>query len=355
MDLRPSKNLRPFPKFTKPTLVGAFSLDKDRNYIDSLANLKYLQIPSNINFDLNKGDRDYVDKPASADNEKISHLLTFILHHKEIMTRQSAPDFVAFRGLLRLLMSTPYEHREPWIVLATKYKNTIYLCAEETQLKKAEKARRTDRDIKFMRYGFKFESHILSDDPAKPAPGSSKPVIEGEEFCAMYTSEVEGKKILYGAEMDGVVSNKVCSSLEELKRLEMVEVKRRETNDRQLMNFYRFKSRNWWLQSFLVGINSIFVGIRNDEGIVEEVQKMPIKELSDEAKFNDYWHGTVAMNFLNDFLKKVSSVMKGIDDPEIVFRFQYDTNQSDFVTHHQVDIRKFSFLTREYIETMDKL
>jgi RAT1-interacting protein len=254
-------------------------------------------------------------------------------------------------------MSTPYEPREAWIVLATRYKNTIYLCAEETQLKKAEKARRTEKDKKFMRYGFKFESCILSDHPNKPAPGSSQPVIEGEEFCAIYTSEIDGKKVLYGAEMDGVISDRVCKNLEDLKTLEMVEVKvkRRESNERQLMNFHRYKSQKWWLQSFLVGISSIFVGIRNDEGIVEEVQKIPLKELSDEAKQNNFWHGTVSMNFLNDFLKMVTKVIERIDDPEVVFRFQYDTTQSDFVTHQRVDGRKFSFLTQEYISEIENL
>lgn len=357
MDLRPSQNIRPFPKFTKPMLEGAFSVDKDRNFEDSFSNLKYLKVPSKVNFDLNKGDDTYVDKPSSAANEQISQLLTFILHHKEMMSRQLKPDFVCFRGLLRLLMSTPYEAKEPWIVLATKFKDTIYLCGEETQLKKAEKLRQTPRDIKFMRYGFKFESYILSDNPSSPAPGNSQPIIESEEFCAMYSSEIDGKKVLYGAEMDGVVSSEPCTSLEALKKLEMVEVKvkRRETNERQLTNFYRFKSRNWWLQSFLVGIESIFVGIRNDDGIVGEVKKVSLKELSDEAKKNNYWHGTVAMNFLNDFLKKVSKDLKGIDDPYTVFRYQYDTYRSDFVTQHKADGQKFCFLTPEYITAMENL
>lgn len=357
MDLRPSRNIRPFPKFSKPLLEGVFSVDGERNYQDSFCNLKYLKVPKIVNFNLNEGDDSYVDKPASADNEQISQLLTFILHHKKVMTRQLAPDFVCFRGLLRLLMSTPYEQREQWIVLVTKYKNTIYLCAEHTQLKKAEKLRRTEKDIRFMRYGFKFESHILSDQPTQPAPGSSRPVIEAEEFCAMYSSEIDGKKILYGAEMDGVISNEVCTNLEHLRKLPMVEVKvkRRETNERQLMNFYRFKSRNWWLQSFLVGIESIFVGIRNDEGLVEEVQKISIKDLSNEAKRNNFWHATVCMNFLNDFLKKVTQDMKNIDDPALVFRYQYDTTRSDFVTQHQVDGRKYSFLPQEYINAMENL
>lgn len=358
MDLRPSRQLRPFPRFSRPNLEGYFSLDGDRQYKDSLCNLKYLKIPSRVCFNLNEGDGTYVDKLPSAEGEKLSHILTFIMRNKSMMTaKPSAPDFVCFRGLLRMLMSTPYEEREPWIVLATRYKNTIYLCTEETQLKKSEKLRRTDRDTKFMRFGFKFESYILSNHPSESAPGNRKPVIESEEFCAMYTTQVDGKKILYGAEMDGVISNEPCRNLDDLKKLPMVEVKvkRRETNERQISNFYRFKARNWWLQSFLVGIDSIHVGVRNDDGIVEEVKRIPIRDLADEAKKNNFWHGTVAMNFLNDFLSKVLKEMNNTDNPLLVHRYQWDPVRSDFVTHQRFEGHRHAFLPADFISVMDSL
>ena len=351
-ELRPSRRIRPFPRFTLPVIEGYFSIDREREYQDSLCNLKYLKIPSVINFNLNEGDRTYVGKPPSADEEQISQLLIFITKHR---VASSQPDFVCFRGLLRMLMSTPYEEREAWIVLATRFKGTIYLCAEETQQKKSEKLRRTERDMKFIRYGFKFESYILSEHPSKMPPGSTKPVIEPEQFCAMFSTEIDGKKILYGAEMDGVIAKEPCKSLDDLRKVPKVEVKvkRRETNQRQVENFYKFKSLNWWLQSFLVGIDAIHVGIRNDDGIVEEIKRVTLKELSDAAKKNDYWHGTVAMNFLNDFLKKVSKDMKNIDNPHVVFRYCWDPLRSDFITHRTFEGHHHTFLTPEYIKSME--
>lgn len=358
LKLQPSRQLRPFPKFSRPLMVGFFSVDSARQYQDSICNLKYLKIPSRVDFNLNLGDSTYVDKPESAQKEQLTHILTFIMKHKAIMlSSQTVPDFVCFRGLLRMLMSTPYEEREPWIVLATEFKGTIYLCSEETERKKSERQRKTDRDIRFMRYGFKFESFVLSDHPSEHPPGSSKPVIEAEEFCAMFSTQIDGKKILYGAEMDGVVASQPCKTLEDIKKVPLVEVKvkRRETNERQLTNFYRFKSRNWWLQSFLVGIDAIHVGLRNDDGFVDEVRKVPIKELSDEAKKSDFWHATVAMNFLSDFLKKVSSDMKQLDNPLIVHRYQYDASRSDFVTCQRLDGHQHAFLTREFIASMNTI
>jgi hypothetical protein len=97
-DLRPSRNIRPFPKFSQPKIEGAFSVDSQRNYIESFQNIKYLQIPSVVNFNLNDGDEDYVDKSVEPAQEKLKHLLMFVT--KNIKTI-SKPDFVCFRGLLR--------------------------------------------------------------------------------------------------------------------------------------------------------------------------------------------------------------------------------------------------------------
>lgn len=353
-DLRPTRTIRPFPKFERPNLEGCFSVDEQRKYQDSMKiTLKYLKIPTRVNFDLNKGDDIYVVKPPSADEERLKHLLQFLMLNKP--TTNKVPDFVCFRGLLTMLMNTPYEEREPWIVLATKYKGIIFLCKERTEREKATRLGHTERDRKFMRYGFKFESFILSDDPSEPAPGSTKPVIEAKEFCAMFSTSIGGRKVLYGAEMDGVIAKQPCESLNELRKVPMVEVKvkRRETNERQVLNFYRFKAIKWWLQSFLVGIDSIHVGLRNDVGIVDEVQQIPIKTLTDEAKRNDFWHATVAVNFLNDFLKTVANYLRHVDNPHIVLRYQWDPCRSDFITCNKLEGERYTFLTAEYIKSME--
>lgn len=98
MELRPSKHIRPFPNFNRPKIEGAFSVDCDRNYVESFQNLKYLQIPSVIEFNLNDGDDTYQEKSISPGDEKIKHLLQFVMKNIRNISR---PDFLCFRGLLR--------------------------------------------------------------------------------------------------------------------------------------------------------------------------------------------------------------------------------------------------------------
>lgn len=71
-----------------------------------------------------------------------------------------------------------------------------------------------------------------------------------------------------------------------LRNAEFVELKlkRKESNERQLSNFYKFKAKNWWAQSFLVGIDKICVGIRDDSGVVHEVVNMAMRDLVHKSK-----------------------------------------------------------------------
>lgn len=59
-------------------------------------------------------------------------------------------------------MSTPYESQEGWIICATKVKNTIYLCAFDTEKKKKDKQNVSEKLKTFQSWGYKFEQFLLA-------------------------------------------------------------------------------------------------------------------------------------------------------------------------------------------------
>lgn len=163
-------NLRPldckqsnFPSITKPNIIGSFSVNTQRQFVSDYSNLSYLKLPESANFKLNLNDGYEIVKHKPDKDEKIDHLLEFMkINHERLMHQKKLPDFVCFRGLLRLIMCTPYEKKESWTILATKLNNTIYLCAEETDEKRYQKQTETDHSKRFCYYGFKFEQYVLS-------------------------------------------------------------------------------------------------------------------------------------------------------------------------------------------------
>lgn len=167
---RHTEEPRNFPSISVPNIVGSFSLNSVRQYLPDKRNCKYVyrNYRNHSPFDLNAGIEQVIRKPESCINEKITHLLEFIGRNKQQLKGQNSranatgADFVCFRGLLRLLMCTPYEFRDGWIILATKYKGTIYLCAEETVKQKSERENVSEQMKRIFSYGFKFEQFIMT-------------------------------------------------------------------------------------------------------------------------------------------------------------------------------------------------
>lgn len=360
---------RRFPVVSKPKVLGAFSIDKNREYHDDLENLKYLNVPRDsggiVHWDLNSGYEIYQPKKEKGIHN-IDHILEFIVKNgKKIKdssgsSKKILPDFVSFRGLLRLIMCTPYEARprdEPWIVLATKYRGTIYLCQKETPEAEAARRNMSEDQEKFCYYGFKFEQYILTKEPNKPND-LSEPVISNEEFAVAFSSKFAGHNLLYVAEMDGIISDTAIEKSSDLSSIpiEFVEVKtkKREEHPQQLRNFKRFKLRKWWCQSFLAGIDSVFVGVRNNKGIVEKIERMRVGDMA-EIGASD-WSGSICMNFCIIFLDTVKAAMQDIDDPNTVIKFSFNPQLSNRILHEKFPGKSdLSFLPEWYIKFLECL
>ncbi|XP_055305374.1 decapping nuclease DXO homolog [Sitodiplosis mosellana] len=362
-----TKNPRHFPSISQPKIVGSFSLNENREYFPDARNCKYVYRNYNqsngIYYDLNEGIENVIRKPESCTDEKVTHLLEFILRNRQQLRQETtrddgnkilSADFVCFRGLLRLIMCTPYERRDAWIILATKYKGTIYLCARDTEKQIQERNNQTEATKRILSYGFKFEQYILTDKPSEKPP-TNVAVNEAEEFCCMFSTTLNGQRILYGAEMDGIESDDTNDldhvDLNQFKFVEL-KVKLREQNHRQKQNYHRFKLRNWWCQSFLVNIKRIIVGTRTSDGIVNELSTVDVRDIPKQCQ--SYWSPSLCMEFCSQFLKYVANEMNVVNSPYDVFRFDFDPTKSEFVfmeTYKKQN--EFSFLPEWYIKEME--
>ena len=130
---------------------------------------------------------------------------------------------------------------------------------------------------------------MILDNPSEKPP-TNVPVNEAEEFCCMFSTTLNGQRILYGAEMDGIESNDTHdldnADLNQFKFVEL-KVKLSEQNHRQKQNYHRFKLRNWWCQSFLVNIKKIIVGTRTADGIVNELSTVDVKDIPKQCQVCD--------------------------------------------------------------------
>ncbi|XP_026764261.1 decapping and exoribonuclease protein-like [Galleria mellonella] len=300
-----------FPHFERPKIIGYIGIE----------NIKFAKHLNNgeVRFDLNLHLDKAKHRPQHLD-VKLTDLLIFLKDHK---TRLGYPlenalnkaIFYCYRGLMTCIACTPYENKEPWKIVVILYKGNIYMCARDTEESYTRKHNMTEKDKRFTSWGYKFEQFLLSDNP-DTEPNPNVPVDETEEFSLVFTTNLNNHTVVYGAEMDGIrcddrsispppVGENPEAIIKYLSTKEYVELKtnRHIEFHNQEINFRRYKTKKWWCQSFLVGVETILCGFRNDEGIVEELKTYNIRDLPKMSQ--KFWDPNVCFNFLDTFFTYV--------------------------------------------------
>ena len=128
--------------------------------------------------------------------------------------------------------------------------------------------------------------------------------------------------MLFGAEVD-------CTSLKDEEALpshSYIELKtsRIMDNARLFRNFANFKLIKYWAQSYLAGVPKVVCGLRDDNGIVQELETFYTLKIPDIAHRNNAtWSASVCMNFCNEFLGWMKDVVTE-DDRNVVYSFRFE-------------------------------
>ncbi|KAA0201200.1 hypothetical protein HAZT_HAZT007540 [Hyalella azteca] len=235
-------------------------------------------------------------------------------------------DFVTYRGLLRDLMCSPYQ-KEGWIILATKFRRTIYLCGIDSVEKQLEKENETENQKRLCSWGFKFEQFMTDGERpdqfclhldvslrgADPNEGHD----ENKEYCCVLRSRLASHSLVYGAEVDGADPTRYNPPHGHLTPFVELKTNKEITTKRARQILHKFKFQKWWSQSFLVGIPRVVCGFRDDFGVVRSVQTFAVSAMPNQCQ--GYWSTDVMINFLDQFLSWVKSQVVE-DDPNLVYQ-----------------------------------
>jgi len=110
---------------------------------------------------------------------------------------------------------------------------------------------------------------------------------------------------------------------------------------------FQTKAMKWWLQSALGGIRTIIAGIRDDNGIVERIQKVEVSELKRRA---ERWDSNKCLVFLYSFLAKVKRILDSVAEGSILVAERRPNNYAfKFRVMDPFEGSKnYSFLTEEF-------
>ncbi|KAK6171101.1 hypothetical protein SNE40_019359 [Patella caerulea] len=346
-----------FPYFREPREVGSFSQDSNGHCHPDKRQLKYVVHYPNksVNFNLRKGFKEMIKKDESK-LEYIDDLLRWVISEPrafvskpivnegsghEIKLSSLSTDFVCWRGLLTKLLCSPYENRDGWMIAVILFRGTYFLCDFETEEKKKQLAKVTERQEEMCYWGWKFEQYVTSDKEGGK-PDTSRPVNNNEGFCSVVRSRLNNNSLVYGGEVDGIDNTiKHNNKYVEYKTTRQIESRNQD------INFRRFKLIKWWAQSYLVGISKIVCGYRDDQGIVHSLDEFETQKIPDEAKdLYIPWKPNVCFNFLHQFLNFVKSAIT-TDNPKIVHILEWSPGHD--VVCRRTEDEKYQFLPDWFI------
>lgn len=238
---------------------------------------------------------------------------------------ENEADVVSYRNNLNKIALTPYNTRDPYELDAVKVGRTVFL-----DIRKVEEGPVDARHRRFIYMGYHFEAFCTGQSP-------DVPVDANEEFGVAMRIKIAQHRVILGCEIDAEFPSSGSST-----RNNYIELKttKKPISQRDFDVLYADKYLKWFVQSYLGGVRSIFVGLRDNSGRLADVQHLSTLSLSrlareglrsgDGGRHNStrrqlhhtLWEPFVCINFVDHVL---SLVRRHCDEnPGQTLRFSYD-------------------------------
>ncbi|EDV36729.1 uncharacterized protein Dana_GF13104, isoform A [Drosophila ananassae] len=339
-----------FPSVSKPTCIGAYSVSPFESFERNVSRMRFIDIPPSYRFPLNLRNPNRQVEPLKPPQERIDNMLIFIESMWQKLLRKDDTrlvvnaDVVCTKEVLELIMFAPFEYKYGWTLGVSRFRKTIYICVLDRNQPDnfdQDNLRRVMQEdwLKNLR------KQCLSDN-GKGKPNKRDVSDENSRCNAAFSFELNGQHILFDspviAEFD---PNKFSTQSYAWSDLQL-RVDNMTRNEWAVHN--RTESIKWWIRSFLIGMDHIYVANRDDNAFVRSIKRTPIQDLYRDSDETKPFYST---HFLKRFLSCITQVMGEIDNPSTVYTFEYDAKLGK-VTHRGLEGRNQHTFVADWFRLM---
>ncbi|KAI8040056.1 protein cutoff [Drosophila gunungcola] len=316
-----------FPTISKPVSHGGFSLSPTGQFEANTKRIGFIVVPPTNRFPLSLRDNEHAQKPAKIPKYFLDNMFLFIESSRFALLKPANmrvevnAHIVCTSEVLELIMCAPYENKTGWSLGVSRYRNTMYICrvdSEQADPFDQDNLRRIMQEswLKKLQKYCVFENGIVGP---KNKHGSE----EAGAFHGVFSFELNGNRVLFDspvlAEMN---SNGFFGPAQNWAELQMRLV---HMNRLDWTAHNRTEALKWWVKCFLLGIESLYIALRDEHAFVLDIQKTSVRDLWKNCEKD--WSTIVCANFLVRLLNCMSQVMAPVDCPSTVYIFKYDAMQ----------------------------
>lgn len=323
----------------KPKEIASFSRTFDGEYVNDDSSLGYYFLPDSdidTNIDLGSGFKKFKKFDEQRDGE-FDGLLGAIKAYEEKNDTKVTADIITWRGIMTKLLTLPYQLNDPIDLNVVYFDGHIFI-QEDKSLKNSRETKPTEEHQRLMYSGYKFENVATLPKPLAQASramidkNSKKIVNNCEQYCSVVRTGIGKQKLIIGGEVDCVWDYKPTDSnplshYVELKTSKVISEPRHSVTFEKKL----FKT---WAQCFLLGINKVIYGFRDDNLILRSVEQYKVEEIPVLLKSNPANTNPKKINCI-DALKWYGAVVQWItenvpNDESKAFRLSYDNTNKTF-------------------------
>ncbi|KAI1731475.1 RAI1 like PD-(D/E)XK nuclease domain-containing protein [Ditylenchus destructor] len=256
--------------------------------------------------DLTEGYSTWVENPRTEKLEQIKQWIIGEAKNGQNLQHIVSAGIVTSRGAMTSIAISPYIFDGDDIQLVCqKYQGVIFVHRLETEIKKEnDLAKNANFDIKLAEYsGRKFQQSISSRKP-HGTYDASKPVNDNVKFCAIFSANLRGIKVLYSAQICCLASDGTDYLISKTQIFRL-----------GCGRYFPRKILALWMSSYICAIDKIVFGFRDHSRIVNEMQFLNIDYIREYCPNFDV---NVCFAFLETFLETVKDKMQDLTEDEVL-------------------------------------
>ena len=252
------------------------------------SNLSYYYLPDadiEKHIDLSAGARKFQDEQAEAEDDtgSLHGLLQTLMEYERRKSKKVNADIIAFRGQVKRLIHCAFGgHATDVDMYVMSFDGQLFIRAARKKLEFPTSPRESWAYLAYYS-GYKFERMALLDRPVAETPrevleSRGKQVVRnGPQYRTVMRTGVGEHKLVLGAEIDGIIDFREPTG-DNLKHYVELKVAKKVQTLKDATNFEQ-KLFSVWLQCFLVGINRVIIGFRDEKFVLKSVEEFSTSEI----------------------------------------------------------------------------
>ncbi|TDG46489.1 hypothetical protein AWZ03_007050 [Drosophila navojoa] len=180
---------------------------------------------------------------------------------------------------------------------------------------------------------------IAGVHPTGISNGSQDRNLEGQYYC-IFRTEISGIHVLFDAPI--LAEHSINTSFGLPKTFVDLKLRTIKMKPSEWANHNRSDVLKWWVESFLTGIEKIYIAYHDRQGNVHKIINRKLRELWRDCEHD--WSPNICGHFLSRCLGNIKTLLANVDSASTVYLLEYDAENGNLRYKYATERSEYTFI-----------